>query len=128
MALLFTKSWREYQPGDEATPSGPHVPAESHLVEELQVAEYHTTEGQTGDSPEPTSKSDPEVRENLSAKALRGRLDGLPYRDSGAGLYGLATDVAERVGPNPDNRDGATLRDFCLHYPEVTREVLEGSE
>lgn len=128
MAVKFTQSWRNYFPGDVATPSGADAPSEEHLVEEEGVAEYVTTEGSAGDSPEPQNKSDPEVREQLAEQALRDRLEGLEYRSGGEGLYGVATDVAAEMGARLDGQATEDLVAFCLNHPDETRARLEGSQ
>lgn len=77
---------------------------------------------------EASSKSDPDARDALAEKAgpsLRERLEALSYYDGGKGLHGVASDVGEAVGAEPESRGTSELIEFCLAYPDTTREVLE---
>lgn len=129
MTIRFVKSWQGWQPGDTGAVgpgiSGPYAPTEEELVER-GIAEYVTTDEQSA------SKSDPETREALDAMAepsasdKRDELSTLPYRDGGAGLYGLAADVAEAVGADPASQSTDDLTQFLADHWSAYKEVSDG--
>jgi len=80
-----------------------------------ESAHYQTTDQHT------TSKSDP-------AKRLELTVDALPYRDEGRGLYGIAADVAGRVGHTLDTRKADALRAFLLDHPEATKKAIDDAD
>jgi len=149
MTIRFTENWWDqttrtgYHVGEVHTidpdrPGHPDV-SEAYLVEELGVAgkverdhtdsdqrwrpvEYETTSQTdyetTVAQADTTSDTTPDV-------SLEDRLDELPYRKGGDGLYGVATDVAARVDATLSSRSSADLVAFCLDHADVTRQVLE---
>jgi len=147
MTIRFTENWwdsatrKGYHVGDVHTidPTKPDHPdvTEDHLVDNLggagRVERDHSDSDQRWQPVdyETTSQTDYETTvaeaDTTPNAGLEDRLDGLPYRQGGDGLYGLASDVAAKSDENLSSRTSTDLIAFCLDHADTTRTLLEQS-